>query len=251
MSEFDNQVVLITGAGRGIGRAIAEAFAAQGASIAANDINPVSLDETVACITAAGGRARDYVFDVAKRMPIQGLVSQVLDDWGRIDILINNAAVEPHASLLEMDEWDFHRTLDVNLAGPFFTMQLAGRAMREQGGGVMVNIASIAGRAHGLKDRSAYVASKMGLIGLTREAARELAAYNIRVNAVCPGIVDTEMIAAQRQDEAVLGKWLEDIPQGRLGTPADVVGVVLFLCSPAASYLTGQAINVDGGKVMC
>lgn len=251
MSDFTDKVVLITGAGRGIGRAIAEGFAAQGAIIAANDINPVNLDETVERITSAGGRARGYVFDAAKRMPIQGLVSQVLDNWGRIDILINNAAVEPHASLLEMDEWDFHRTLDVNLAGPFFTMQLAGRAMREQGGGVMVNIGSIAGRAHGLRNRAAYVASKMGLIGLTREAARELAAYNIRVNAVCPGIIETEMTAAGRQDEVVLRKWLEDIPQGRLGKPADVVGVVLFLCSPAAAYLNGQAINVDGGKVMC
>jgi len=251
MSDFTDKVVLITGAGRGIGRAIAEGFAAQGAIIAANDINPVNLDDTVECINSAGGRARGYVFDAAKRMPIQGLVSQVLDNWGRIDILINNAAVEPHASLLEMDEWDFHRTLDVNLAGPFFTMQLAGRAMREQGGGVMVNIGSIAGRSHGLRNRAAYVASKMGLIGLTREAAREFAAYNIRVNAVCPGIIETEMTAAGRQDEVVLRKWLEDIPQGRLGTPADVVGVVLFLCSPAAAYLNGQAINVDGGKVMC
>jgi NAD(P)-dependent dehydrogenase (short-subunit alcohol dehydrogenase family) len=251
MTGFTDQVVLITGAGRGIGRAIAEAFAVQGAIVAANDINPLNLDETVRRITAAGGRARGYVFDMAKRMPIQGLVSQVLDDWGRIDILVNNAAVEPHASILDMDEWDFHRTLDVNLAGPFFTMQLAGRAMHTQGGGVIVNVASIAGRAHGLENRAAYVASKMGLIGLTREAAREFAAYNIRVNAVCPGIIETESTAAQRQDEAPLRRWLEDIPQGRLGAPADVVGVVLFLCSPAATYLTGQAINVDGGKVMC
>lgn len=115
----------------------------------------------------------------------------------------------------------------------------------------MVNIASIAGRAHGLKDRSAYVASKMGLIGLTREAAREFAAYNIRVNAICPGVIETEMTAALRQDEAMLRKWLEDIPQGRLGRVDDVVGLTLFLCSEAAAYVTGQAINVDGGKVMC
>jgi 3-oxoacyl-[acyl-carrier protein] reductase len=251
MTKFTDQVVLITGAGRGIGQAMAEAFAAQGAIVAANDINPVNLDETVQRITTAGGHARGYVFDVAKRMPINGLISQVLEDWGRIDILVNNAAVEPHASILEMDEWDFHRTLDVNLAGPFFTMQLAGRAMREQGGGIMINIGSIAGRAHGLPGCAAYIASKMGLIGLTREAAREFAAYNIRVNAVCPGIIETEMTAALRQDEARLRKSLEEIPQGRLGSPADVVGAVLFLCSPAAAYLTGQAINVDGGKVMC
>ena len=123
--------------------------------------------------------------------------------------------------------------------------------MRDQGGGVIVNIASIAGRAQGLKDRSAYVASKSGLIGLTREAAREFAAYGIRVNAVCPGVIETEMTAALRQNEAMMRKWLEDIPQGRLGTPRDVAGLVMFLCSDAAAYLTGQAINVDGGKVMC
>jgi len=114
----------------------------------------------------------------------------------------------------------------------------------------VVNVASIAGRAHGLKDRCAYVASKMGLIGLTREAARDLAAFNIRVNAVCPGVIETEMTAELRQNEAMLHRWLEDIPQRRLGRPQDVVGLVLFLCSQNAAYLTGQAINVDGGKVM-
>lgn len=115
---------------------------------------------------------------------------------------------------------------------------------------MIVNIASIAGRAHGLKDRSSYVASKMGLIGLTREAARELAEYNIRVNAVCPGVIETEMTAGLRQNEAMVAKWLEDIPQSRLGDPQDVANLVLFLCTDAAKYITGQAINVDGGKVM-
>lgn len=251
MSEFEGKVVLVTGAGRGIGRAISEAFAAQGARVATNDITPVNLDETVARITAAGGTARRYVFDVAKALPVNAMVEQVLGDWGRVDILVNNAGVEPHAPLLELDEWDWQRTLDVNLSGPFYTMQAVGKVMRAQGGGVVVNIASIAGRAHGLKDRSAYVASKTGLIGLTREAAREFAAYNIRVNAVCPGVIETEMTAALRQNEAILRKWLEDIPLGRLGHPQDVTGLVLFLCSQAAAYLTGQAINIDGGKVMC
>jgi NAD(P)-dependent dehydrogenase (short-subunit alcohol dehydrogenase family) len=250
MSEFEGKVVLVTGAGRGIGRAIADAFAARGAQVAANDITPVNLDETVRRITAAGGLCKGYVFDVAAKMPVQAMIEEIRDAWEHIDILINNAGVEPHASILEMDEWDWRRTLDVNLSGPFFTMQSVGRVMQAQGGGIIVNIASIAGRAHGLRDRAAYVASKMGLIGLTREAAREFAAYNIRVNAVCPGVIETEMTAALRQNEAMVQKWLEDIPQGRLGQVEDVVGMVLFLCSPGAAYVTGQAIHVDGGKVM-
>lgn len=248
---FKDKVVLITGAGRGIGRAIAETFAAEGAIVAANDLTPVNLDETIRRILESGGQAQPYLADIAKQMPVREMVDQVLAEWGRIDILINNAGVEPHAPLLELDAWDWQRTLDVNLSGPFYAIQAVGRVMREQGGGVIVNIASIAGRAHGLKDRAAYVASKMGLIGLTREAARELAAYNIRVNAVCPGVIETEMTAQLRQNEAMLAKWLEDIPQGRLGTPQDVVGLVLFLCGPHSAYLTGQAINIDGGKVMC
>ncbi|MFZ5808086.1 MAG: SDR family NAD(P)-dependent oxidoreductase [Chloroflexota bacterium] len=251
MENFRDQVVLITGAGRGIGKAIAQAFATQGAIVAANDITPVNLDTTVAEINTAGGSAKAYVFDIAKRLPVQALVEQVITDWGHLDILINNAGVEPHAPLLELDEWDWQRTLDVNLSGPFYLIQAAARQMRARGSGCIVNIASIAGRAFGLKDRAAYVASKMGLIGLTREAARELAAYGIRVNAVCPGVIETDMTAALRQNPQMMQAWLSSIPQGRLGLPDDVAGLVLFLCSPAAAYITGQAINVDGGKVMC
>ena len=247
---FKGKVVLITGAGRGIGREIAMAFGAQGALVAVNDITPINLDQTVEQISSSGGRVIDFVTDISKKMPVQAMVSQILDEWGRIDFLVNNAGVEPHAPLLDLDAWDWQRTIDVNLSGAFYTSQTVGRVMREQGGGVIVNIASIAGRAHGLKDRAAYVASKMGLIGLTREAARELAAYNIRVNAVCPGVIETEMTAELRKNQAMVDKWLEDIPQNRLGQPHDVAGLVMFLCSEGASYITGQAINVDGGKVM-
>ena len=122
--------------------------------------------------------------------------------------------------------------------------------MRRQGGGAIVNISSIGGRAAGLRNRAAYVASKTGLLGFTRDCAREFAGYNIRVNAVCPGVIITEMSEHLRQDEVMMRKWLEDIPQGRLGDPDDVASVVVFLCSDAARYITGQALNVDGGKVM-
>lgn len=247
MGEFADKVVLVTGAGRGIGRAIALAFAREGAYVAANDLTPVNLDETVA---SADGRATAFLADVAARPAVQAMVEQVREAFGRVDILINNAGVEAHGSLLTLDEWDWARTLAVNLTGPFLLMQSVGRLMAEQGGGTIVSIASIAGRAHGLADRGAYVASKSGLIGLTREAARELATYNIRVNAVCPGVIETEMTARLRGDQAMMDRWLADIPQGRLGKTQDVVGLVLFLCSDASGYITGQAINVDGGKVM-
>jgi NAD(P)-dependent dehydrogenase (short-subunit alcohol dehydrogenase family) len=247
---FTDKVVLVTGAGRGIGKAIAIAFARAGACVAVNDINPDSCAQAAAEISALGGRAMACHADVANKLAVQAMLIDIEDRWGRVDILINNAGVEPHQPIVRLDEWDWNRTIDVNLKGAFLCSQSAGRMMQQQGGGAIVNIASIAGRAAGLRDRSAYVASKTGLIGLTKECAREFAAYNIRVNAVCPGVIITEMTAHLRENEAQLKKWLEDIPLGRLGDPEDVTGLVLFLCSDAARYITGQAINVDGGKVM-
>ena len=248
--DFANKVVLITGAGRGIGRAIALAFGRSGARVVVNDINPDSADQTAEDIVAAGGTASCQVADVANKMAVQTMIYNILEAWDRIDLLVNNAGVEPTASILELDEFDWNRTLDVNLKGAFFCLQTAARAMKEQGGGVVVNISSIAGRAHGLYHRAAYVASKTGLLGLTREAARELAAHNIRVNAVCPGVIVTPMTERLRNDEEQMARWRQEIPLGELGQPADVTELVLFLCSDAARYITGQAINVDGGKVM-
>ena len=241
---FKDKVVLVTGAGRGIGRAVAVSFAAQGALVAANDITPINLDQTMQQIMDTGGVAKDFVTDIAKKMPVQAMVDQVLAEWERIDILVNNAGVEPRAPLLDLDAWDWQRTIDVNLSGPFYTTQAVGRVMREQGGGTIVNIA---GRGHGRKEQAAYVASKLGLIGLTREAARELAEYNIRVNAVCPGVIESE---TQGENEEMVTSWEADIPLSRLGQPQDMVGLILFLCSDEARYITGQTINVDGGQVM-
>ncbi len=247
---FTDKVVLVTGAGRGIGKAIALAFAQAGARVAVNDINPDSCVKTAEEISASGGQALACQADVSNKLAVQSMLIDIEDRWGRVDILINNAGVEPHKPIVQLDEWDWNRTIDVNLKGAFICSQSAGRMMQKQSGGVIVNIASIAGRAAGLRDRSAYVASKTGLIGFTKECAREFAAYHIRVNAVCPGVIITEMTAHLRENEAQMKKWLEDIPLGRLGDPEDVTGLVLFLCSDAARYITGQAINVDGGKVM-
>jgi 3-oxoacyl-[acyl-carrier protein] reductase len=247
---FPGQVVLITGAGRGIGRALALAFARAGARVCINDINPDSAERTAREIADLGGEAWVYLADVANRLAVQTMVNLLIEHWGRLDILINNAGIEPHTPILLMDEYEWSRTLDVNLKGALLCSQSAGVVMRNQGGGVIVNISSIAGRAGPLRDRAAYVASKTGLNGFTKECAREFAPYGIRVNAVCPGVIVTEMTEQLRQNEAQLRKWLEDIPAGRLGEVDDCVGLVLFLCTDAAAYITGQAIHVDGGKVM-
>jgi 3-oxoacyl-[acyl-carrier protein] reductase len=248
--DLSNRTALVTGAGRGIGRAIALALAEAGAGVCVNDINPDSAAAAARDILSRGGQAFDYVADVANKLQVGPMIEAMRDRWGRIDILVNNAGVEPKASVLALDEWDWERTLNVNLKGTFLCTQLAGRVMRDEGGGVIVNIASIAGHKSPLPNASAYCASKAGVVGFTRECAREFAAYNIRVNAVCPGVIVTPMTEKSRSDPDVMRKWLEDIPQKRLGEAEEVAGVVLFLCSDAASYLTGQALVVDGGKVM-
>jgi NAD(P)-dependent dehydrogenase (short-subunit alcohol dehydrogenase family) len=234
MTEFQDQVVLVTGAGRGIGREIAAAFAARGARVAVNDLTPVNLDPTIAALREEGGQVKGYLADIAKKIPVQTMITQIVEDWGLIDILVNNAGVEPHASILDMDEWDWQRTLTVNLTGPFLTTQVAGRVMRDQGGGVIINISASQGAA--LVDRAAFIASKTGLLGLTRAAAVELAPYNIRVNAVCPGMEAPEDAIHQPPENLLAA----------VGTPGElsaVVGMVLYLASPAAAQLTGQIID--------
>lgn len=220
MNDFAGKAVLINGAGRGAGRLLAERFAAQGARLAASDISPINVEE----VAAGLADARAYVEDITRKLAVQALVKQVEDDFGRIDILINHAAIEPHAPLLDMDEWDWHRTLDANLTAAFLMMQSVGRMMRAQGAGVIVNVLT-AGDQDLLKDRAAYVASVHGLVGLTRAAAHELFEYRIRVHAVGTGLA-----AFHRADGSI---------------PKDLAGAVLYLCSEAAAGLTGQVINVE------
>lgn len=183
MEKIKSKVILITGAGKGAGRLLAETLAAQGAVVAANDISPVNVEEMVEVINAGDGKAKAYIEDVAKKVGAQALIKDVEDDFGRIDILINHAAVKPHVSLLEMDEWDWHRTLDVNLTGAFLMIQSVGRIMREKGKGVIICLVPEADE--GLeKEAGAYLASKAGLVELSRQADRELSPHGVRVIAM-------------------------------------------------------------------
>jgi NAD(P)-dependent dehydrogenase (short-subunit alcohol dehydrogenase family) len=181
--DFKRKVVLITGAGKGAGRILAEAFAERGALLAANDISPVNVEEVVSHIKARGGNAKAYVDDIVKKVAAQALIKNVEDDFGPIDILINHAAVEPHVPILNMDEWDWHRTLDVNLTGAFLMIQSVGRVMREKGQGVIINIIAETGEEVE-KEAGAYLASMAGLAELSRQADYELSQFGIRVFAV-------------------------------------------------------------------
>ena len=248
MDEYLGKVALITGAGRGLGREIALGFSSLGAVVATNDINPINLDETINQIMQTGGNAKAYVFDVAKRMPIEGMVAQVLEHFGHIDVLVNHAVVAPDAYILDMDEWEYHRTMDVNLGGPFFCMQQVGRVMREHGGGAMVNIVSSVGNDHAQKGCAAYLASQAGMMSLTYTAAHEFSAYNIRVNAVRTGLTEEDLFPSIGMDTATLWQWLEAYPELNLGEHPDLVGLVLYLCSNAASSLTGQVVSVGRGN---
>jgi len=220
MSEdFKDKVVLITGAGRGHGRALAEAFAARGAKVAANDISPVNLDPLAA---QSNGLIKTYVEDVAKKVGAQSIVKQTEDDFGKIDILINHAAVEPRAPLLDMDEWDWHRVLDVNLTGAFLMMQSVGRVMREKGSGVMINLTMA--KPPEARNEAAYLASRYGLVALTRSAAEELSLFGIRVHAAGTGLQEFQRIQAE-------------VPHHNL------VEAVYYLCRNES--LNGQIVHVE------
>jgi NAD(P)-dependent dehydrogenase (short-subunit alcohol dehydrogenase family) len=241
------RVALVTGASRGIGRAIALALARAGADVALSARDREGLEATAAAAEAAGGRqATALVADLTSPGAPGSVVAGTLRAFGRLDVLVNNAGVNRPGLALDVTEADWDAIFDLNLRATFFVSQAAARAMAAGGGGAVVNVASIMGAvADG--DRAPYCASKTGLVGLTRALALEWAPLGIRVNAVGPTWVETEMTRRSLSDPEFLAGVLARIPQGRLPAPEDVANAVVFLASPAAACITGQHLLVDGG----
>lgn len=244
---LNGKTALVTGAAQGIGRDIALALATDGADVAICDVNLEAAQKTAGDIEAKGRKSLALKANVASSAEVTAMVDQVVEKFGRIDILVNNAGITRDGLILRMKDEDWDLVLSINLKGSFLCTKAALKYMSKQRGGNIINIASIVG-AMGNAGQANYVASKAGLIGLTKTIAREYANRGITANAVAPGFIDTAM--TQALSENVRTELAKQIPLGKLGTPEDVANAVRFLASPWASYITGQVIHVNGGMYM-
>ena len=243
-----SRVALITGAARGIGRAIALALAQPGLTLYLNDVVlGEEAEETRKEVEAGGAQARLLQFNVADQAAVQQGIDQIIKECGRLDVLVNNAGITRDNLVMRMKEEDWDQVLEVNLKGAFNCIRAVSKPMIKQRGGRIINISSVVGMM-GNAGQANYVASKAGLIGLTKAVARELASRNITVNAVAPGFIETEMTAAL--PEKVQAEMKAQIPLNRFGTPEEVAQAVVFLAGDAAAYLTGQVLHVNGGMLM-
>lgn len=256
-----DKIAGVTGAAMGMGRCIAETLAAEGATVAVTDIDEKLANEVAEGICAAGGQAAAWKLDVSNRPEIRSVIQQIIDHFGRIDIWVNNAGVSTMVPFLELTERDWDFLHEVNGSGVFFCSQEVARHMKEAGrGGRIVNIASMAGKRGGNAPYLAhYVYTKFGVIGLTQAMAKELSPFQITVNAICPGYVATPMQKRElvwegklrnMTPEAVKQSYIDDTPLGRLEVAQDVANMALFLASSEADFITGEAINVNGGAFM-
>jgi NAD(P)-dependent dehydrogenase (short-subunit alcohol dehydrogenase family) len=245
---FDGKVVLVTGGGSGIGRASAHAFARQGARVVVADRVADGGDQTVRLIEQVGGEALFVSVDVSRAAQVEALIETAVARWGRLDCAHNNAGIaEAPVRLIDMPEETWDRTIDTNLKGVWLCMKYEIRQMLTQGNGAIVNTSSVVGLV-GVGRQPAYVASKHGVVGLTQVAALEYATAGIRVNAVCPGAIRTPAIESYLgSGPGIEPQVVAQHPIGRLGTPDEVAEAVVWLCSDAASFVTGHALAVDGG----
>jgi 3-oxoacyl-[acyl-carrier protein] reductase len=246
-TSLENKVAIVTGAGRGIGREVATTLADAGAEIAAVDVQLELAKETASLLTQRDRKAKEYRCDVSKSEEVQNTVEQVVKDFGRVDILINNAGITRDNLILRMSDSEWDAVLAVNLKGIFNFTKFCAKYMMKARCGKIVNIASIVG-IRGNPGQANYSASKGGVIALTKTCARELAPRGIQVNAVAPGFIDTEMTRVLTEDQKQ--KIVSEIPLQRLGQPQDVAWSVLFLCSTFSDYITGHVLVVDGGMAM-
>lgn len=243
---MENKVAIITGTARGIGKAIALAFAKQGYSLAINYYR--ESDELRDLVVKLKGiNYKLYQADVSKFTEVEKMMKQIHQDFAKIDVLVNNAGITKDNLLMRMSEDEFDRVIDVNLKGTFNCIRHISRIMLKQRSGSIINMSSVSG-VSGNAGQANYAASKAGVVGLTKSAAKELASRNIRVNAIAPGFIETDM--TEVLSDKVKNKILNNIPLGRFGKTEDVVNLVSYLASDASSYITGQVIHVDGGMIM-
>jgi 3-oxoacyl-[acyl-carrier protein] reductase len=247
MGALDGKTAIITGAARGIGRAIAEELARNGADLALCDLQADWLADTAASVEALGAKVKCISVDVSNGDDVTKAVASAIETFGSVDILINNAGITKDGLMMRMSEADWDSVLSVNLKGTFLFTKAVSRPMMKQRSGAIVNIASIIGLI-GNAGQCNYAASKAGVIALTKSTAKELAARNIRVNAVAPGFIESKMTEVLPED--VKQKMLDQIPMKRFGGPGDVARTVLFLATEASSYMTGQVLTISGGMVM-
>lgn len=245
--DLNGKVAIVTGAARGIGQAIAELLATADADIAICDLKEEWLTETAQKVTAKNRKVLPLEVDVSKADDVEKAVAKVIETYGHVDILINNAGITRDNLLVRMSEEDWDAVISVNLKGTFLFTKAVARPMIKQRNGVIVNIASIIGLI-GNVGQCNYAASKAGIIALTKATARELASKYIRVNAIAPGFIETKM--TEGLPEETRKKMIENIPLARLGKPTDIANAVLFLSSDVSSYITGHVLTVSGGMVM-
>jgi NAD(P)-dependent dehydrogenase (short-subunit alcohol dehydrogenase family) len=247
--DLRNKVVIITGARRGMGRSDALTLAKAGAKVVVSDISLEECQKVVAEIKKRKGKAIAVKCDVMKKNEVESMVKATVKKWGKIDVLVNNAGIAQFKPFLELTEEEWDKTIDINLKGYFLCAQACAKEMVKQKSGVIVNIASIAMGQVGIGFPTLvhYCASKGGIAGMTEALALELAPYNIRVNTISPGAIETPMIAPLKSDQKMMEGLLARIPLHRVGKPEEVSNLVLFLASDASSYMTGSTVVIDGG----